>query len=157
MASAARPALLPQLASPVVALAQAADGDHSLTLTVSPENLGPVTVRAHIGAGGIHIELLAPGDLGRDALRAILADLRRDLAAAAPQATLTLSNSDSPESSAAQQNASSSGQAPGGGPGAGRPPADSRPAAGLPRTPEETQQPPPPPLLPPHGGIDVYA
>ncbi|MGG1909129.1 hypothetical protein AB1285_18715 [Microbacterium sp. NRRL B-14842] len=68
-------------------LAQAPDGDHRITLTVSPENLGPVTVRALIAGSTIRIELHAPGELGRDALRAILGDLRRDLAIAAPQAT----------------------------------------------------------------------
>ncbi len=104
-----RPALLPQITAPVISLAQAPDGDHSLTLTVSPENLGPVTVRAHISGGAIHIELHAPNDLGREALRAILVDLRRDLAAAAPQASLLLSTSDDgPASSNPQHSAPNS-------------------------------------------------
>ena len=169
---AARPVLLPQLSAPVVSLAQAPDGDHSLTLTVSPENLGPVTVRAHISGGAIHIELHAPNDLGREALRAILVDLRRDLAAAAPHASLMLSTSDdgpgssNPQNpangSGAQNGGSASGTAtsagggqPGAGASAGREANGARPAhdGALP-TPEPT---PPIPLVSPHGGIEVFA
>ena len=112
-AAIARPVLLPQLVAPVVALAQAPDGEHHLTLTVSPENLGPVTVRAHIAGGTIHIELHTPSDLGREAVRVILADLRRDLAAVAPHASLALSPSDDAPGSATPQG-SSNGQGSGG-------------------------------------------
>lgn len=170
-----RPALLPQITAPVMSLAQAPDGDHSLTLTVSPENLGPVTVRAHISGGAIHIELHAPNDLGREALRAILVDLRRDLAAAAPQASLLLSTSDDrPASSNPQHSAhnstgggtgSSNGATTGtnsGEPGA----ADARgrdaahPSSGD-RASTDLTSPTDPaspvPLISPHGGIDVFA
>lgn len=173
--AAARPALLPQITAPVISLAQAPDGDHSLTLTVSPENLGPVTVRAHISGGAIHIELHAPNDLGREALRAILVDLRRDLAAAAPQASLLLSASDDrPASSNPQHSAhnstgggtgSSNGATTGtnsGEPGA----ADARgrdaahPSSGD-RASTDLTSPTDPaspvPLISPHGGIDVFA
>jgi hypothetical protein len=48
-------------------------------------------VRAHVGASGeLRIELLGASDAGRDALRAIVADLRRDLASVSPHATLSL-------------------------------------------------------------------
>lgn len=170
-AAIARPVLLPQIAAPVVSLAQAADGDHSLTLTVSPENLGPVTVRAHISGGAIHIELHAPNDLGREALRAVLADLRRDLAAAAPHASLMLSTSDdgpgssNPQSSpngggsangnAANGNAASAG----GGQARGDAPADRNAAARpnpavVPTAPDGAAS---VPLVSPLGGIDVFA
>ena len=89
-----RAALAPQLTGPIVSLARAPEGEHRITLTISPESLGPVTVRAHIAGGTVRIELHAPGDAGREALRAILTDLRRDLAAAAPQASLTVSAGD---------------------------------------------------------------
>ncbi|MGN0113224.1 MAG: flagellar hook-length control protein FliK, partial [Cellulosimicrobium funkei] len=81
-AAASHPAqpLHAQVAGPVVRLAEAGDGDHVLTLSVTPENLGPVTVRAHVAGGDLRIELYAPHDTGREALRAIVADLRRDLA-----------------------------------------------------------------------------
>ncbi|WP_136042800.1 MULTISPECIES: flagellar hook-length control protein FliK [unclassified Microbacterium] len=169
-AAIARPVLLPQISAPVVALAQAADGDHSLTLTVSPENLGPVTVRAHISGGAIHIELHAPNDLGREALRTVLADLRRDLAAAAPHASLMLSSSDDGPGSANPQSSPNGGSAngnaangnaasAGGGQTRGDAPADrnasARPSTGaVPSAPDGT---PPVPLVSPHGGIDVFA
>jgi flagellar hook-length control protein FliK len=92
--SAPRPVLLPQLAAPVIALARSPQGEHSITLTVRPENLGPVTVRAHISGSSIRLELHAPSDAGREALRVILADLRRDLSAAAPGASVDLSARD---------------------------------------------------------------
>ena len=169
---AARPALLPQLTTPIVALAQAPDGDHSLTLTVSPENLGPVTVRAHISGGAIHIELHAPNDLGREALRAILADLRRDLAGAAPHASLLLSSSDDgPSTSQSFANGNGNGSAhngatngtatgtssgqPGGGAPAGRDTTAARPATDeFPPAPDGTAPASP---VSPHGGIDVFA
>lgn len=94
-AGSARPALLPQLTGPVIALARSPQGQHSITLTVSPENLGPVTVRAHIVGSSIRLELHSPSDAGRDALRVILADLRRDLSVAAPGASVDVSSRDS--------------------------------------------------------------
>lgn len=168
----ARPVLLLQITAPVVSLAQAPDGDHSLTLTVSPENLGPVTVRAHISGGAIHIELHAPTDLGRDALRAILADLRRDLAVAAPHASLALSTADDgPGSSHPQHSAHGNGSptgngsnAPSSGTGGGQPgagtPADREAHGarstrdGLPPMPDTA---PHDPQVSPHGGIEVFA
>ncbi|BDZ39191.1 flagellar hook-length control protein FliK [Microbacterium suwonense] len=106
---ASRPALLPQVTAPVVALARSAEGEHSITLTVSPENLGPVTVRAHISSGGIRLELHAPSDAGRDALRTILTDLRRDLSVAAPGASLSVAPTDS-SASATPSHTRSDGQ-----------------------------------------------
>ncbi|MCV0336158.1 flagellar hook-length control protein FliK [Microbacterium sp.] len=173
----ARPALLPQIAAPVVSLAQAPDGDHSLTLTVSPENLGPVTVRAHISGGAIHIELHAPNDLGREALRAILIDLRRDLAAAAPHASLLLSNADDgPASSNPQHSAPGNGTGSGSNGGSGNGATGThggQPGTGtgrdanalpttsdgaLPTDPSSPADPASPPsLIAPHGGIDVFA
>ncbi|WP_372698472.1 flagellar hook-length control protein FliK [Arthrobacter sp. JSM 101049] len=69
-----------QLAGPIATLAAGPHGDRTLTVNVAPEGLGPVTVKAHLGADGLRVELLAPTDAGRDALRGMLGDLRRDLA-----------------------------------------------------------------------------
>ncbi|QEE60187.1 flagellar hook-length control protein FliK [Salinibacterium sp. dk2585] len=69
-----------QLAKPIAHIRSAGAGEHVITVNVTPENLGPVTVRAHLGADGMRIELLAPSEAGREALKAILGDLRRDLA-----------------------------------------------------------------------------
>lgn len=71
-----------------------------MTLRVTPENLGPVTVRAHIGAEGVRVELFAPSDAGREALRAILQDLKRDLASAGLGSNLDLSARSSPDDGA---------------------------------------------------------
>ncbi|GGB15932.1 flagellar hook-length control protein FliK [Microbacterium aerolatum] len=170
----ARPALLPQVSGPVLALTQAPDGDHQLTLTISPENLGPVTVRAHISGGAIHIELHAPTDLGRDALRTILADLRRDLAGAAAHATLAISSQDggsgqsASQSGAGQsgsaftaaqgQNSQGQGSQNGGaqnGAQSDRGLAGDR--TGARATPDGDAATTPAPFTTPHGGIDVYA
>lgn len=85
-----------QLSRPVLGLAAAAPGQHVLTVRVSPEHLGPVTVQAHIGADGVRIELFSPTDAGRAAVHAVLADLRRDLAATGLGASLDVSDRGAP-------------------------------------------------------------
>jgi flagellar hook-length control protein FliK len=72
-----------------------------MTVSVTPDNLGPVTVRAHVGAEGVRVELFAPTDLGRDAIRAIIPDLRRDLAGAGLGGNLSLSSQNQPSSDGA--------------------------------------------------------
>ena len=67
-----------------------------MTITVTPDNLGPVTVRAHVTADGMRVQLFAPTDAGRDALRAVLPDLRRDLAGAGINSSLDLSSQNQP-------------------------------------------------------------
>ena len=81
-----------QIARPIFTLAGANPGEHVLTIHVTPDNLGPVTVRAHMTVDSIRVELFAPTDMGRDALRAILPDLRRDLAGSGMNANLDLSS-----------------------------------------------------------------
>jgi flagellar hook-length control protein FliK len=85
-----------QVARPLFTLATAAPGEHVLTVNVVPDNLGPVTVRAHVSADQVRVELFAPNDAGRDALRAILPDLRRDLAGTGMNANLDLSSQNQP-------------------------------------------------------------
>lgn len=68
-----------QLSGPVHQLSASGAGEKTLTVNVAPESLGPVTVKANITANGVRIELFAPQDAGREALRAMLTDLRRDL------------------------------------------------------------------------------
>jgi len=86
----APPPLVEQLARPLFTLATAPLGEHVMKIDVVPDALGPVTVRAHLGVDGIRIELMSASDSGREGLRAILADLRRDLAAGGMQSSLTL-------------------------------------------------------------------
>ncbi|WP_186307502.1 hypothetical protein [Microbacterium sp. 1.5R] len=84
-------AVAAQVSPVVVSIAQRPTGTHQLTMTVNPDSLGPVTVRAHIGqSGDVRVELIGATDAGRDALRAIVTDLRRDLAAAMPHASLSI-------------------------------------------------------------------
>lgn len=93
------PPLNTQLAQPLFSLAGARTGEHVMTVQVTPDNLGPVTVRAVIGGDDIRIELFSPSDGGRDALRQILTDLRRDLAGGGLAASLDLSSKNEPGSS----------------------------------------------------------
>ena len=94
-AAAAPPAqLLYQVAQPLVRLAAAAPGEHLMTLSVTPDNLGPVTVRALISSEGVRVELFAPTETGREALRHLLPELRRDLAGGSAGTTTTLTLSD---------------------------------------------------------------
>jgi flagellar hook-length control protein FliK len=92
----AAPDLPAQLSRPLFTLASAGRGEHVMTVHVTPEALGPVTVRAHVGAEGVRVELFAPTDGGRDALRSILPDLRRDLSGAGLSGSLDLSSQNQP-------------------------------------------------------------
>lgn len=78
-----------QLAGPIASLATGPHGERTLSINVAPESLGPVTVKAFLGHEGLRVELSAPTEAGRDALRALLPDLRRDLATTGP-GTLSL-------------------------------------------------------------------
>ncbi|MFJ2541581.1 hypothetical protein [Microbacterium sp. NPDC087589] len=93
-------AVAAQVAPVVVSIAQRPMGSHQLTMTVNPDSLGPVTVRAHITASGeVQVELSGATDAGRDALRTMLVDLRRDLAAVMPHATLSVNHGASADAS----------------------------------------------------------
>ncbi|MCU1556592.1 MAG: hypothetical protein JWN09_587 [Microbacteriaceae bacterium] len=86
-----------QLSKPIFTLASAGAGEHVVTVKVTPENLGPITVRAHVGVDGMRVELFAPSDAGRDAIRSILPDLRKDLAGQGLSANLDLSSQNQPD------------------------------------------------------------
>jgi flagellar hook-length control protein FliK len=84
------PGLGAQLARPLLGLRSAGDGNHVLTIRVTPENLGPVMVRAHVSGDSLRIELVAPTDQAREAIKAIMPDLRRDLSQAGGPTSLDL-------------------------------------------------------------------
>ncbi|WP_019148395.1 flagellar hook-length control protein FliK [Timonella senegalensis] len=84
-----------QLRGPLLTLRSASAGEHTLTVSVTPENLGPVNIKAHVSASGLRIELVGATDLVRDALRAILPELKRDVAGAGLPTQLTVSHSSS--------------------------------------------------------------
>lgn len=125
--------LQPQLAKPLFTLAGAPQGQHIMTLQVTPEDLGPMTVRAHIDAAGVRIELFAPGDAGREAIRGILPELRKELADAGFGASLDVSEHTGPGNTArdgTSQDGTSQGGAgrdSGSGPGNRNGPGDPRP------------------------------
>lgn len=97
-AHAAPPTLNAQLAQPLFTLAGARAGEHIMTVQVNPDTLGPVTVRAVISSDDIRIELFSTSDSGRDALRHILPELRRDLSTGGLSATLDLGTKDGTDS-----------------------------------------------------------
>jgi flagellar hook-length control protein FliK len=110
-----------QVAPVVINIAQRPAGTHQLTMTVNPDSLGPVTVRAHIAQNGdIQVQLSGATDAGRDALRTIVAELRRDLAAVSPHATLTIGSGAGAEAGTPDRGAQpGGGGAPGGRPSPG--------------------------------------
>lgn len=75
------PALHRQLFAPIVTLAATPQGERTLSVKVAPDSLGPITVTAQLGGEGLRVDLTASTDAGRDALRAMLPELRRELAA----------------------------------------------------------------------------
>lgn len=83
--------MLEQMRGPIGRLTAAIPGEHTFTVNVTPENLGPVTVRAHITGEGVRVELIGATDSARDSLRAILTDLKRDLQSTGLSAQLNLS------------------------------------------------------------------
>ncbi|MFC0249939.1 hypothetical protein ACFFIO_15635 [Citricoccus parietis] len=107
-----------QLSTPVVQAAGRAvslpDGTHLATVRISPEALGPVTLEATSRDGAIRLEITAATEAGRENLRVVLTELRRELAAAQPGATLELS------SGAKDAAPNGTGSSPGGRPGEGK-------------------------------------
>jgi hypothetical protein len=68
-----------QLAAALPAAHRGADGIHRLTVHLNPDELGPVSVLAEIRGGEIHVHLAGGTEVGREALRAALPELRREL------------------------------------------------------------------------------
>lgn len=95
-----------QLSGPIASLATGPHGERTLSVNIAPETLGPITVKAYLGNEGLRVELTAPTEAGREALRAILPELRRDLAATGA-GTLTLGNSTEAGSGGGQPGAAS--------------------------------------------------
>jgi flagellar hook-length control protein FliK len=79
-----------QLSPKLVKLPGLGEGVHRLTLDVKPEAIGAVTVVAHIRPDSVRIELVGASPAAREALRGVLDDLRRDLAATGSNASLDL-------------------------------------------------------------------
>lgn len=73
------PAVSVQLVAAVGPLKLSADGVQTLTMMLHPADLGSVQVRAELRDGVVSLQLIGSTDIGREALRAALPDLRRDL------------------------------------------------------------------------------
>jgi flagellar hook-length control protein FliK len=81
-AAQAPPPVAAQLGQHVVTLSRGPDGTHSMTVVLSPENLGPVQIQVTVSQGSLDLTLRGAHDEGRAALLNALPDLRRDLQAA---------------------------------------------------------------------------
>ncbi|RBL99715.1 hypothetical protein C1H84_15025 [Glutamicibacter soli] len=104
----ARPApvhrpLLKQLTAPLVTVLSAVPGQRTMNIHVAPETLGPITVSAQLGPSGLRVDLSAPTDAGTHALRALLPELRREMAALGQGSVQVLS----PENAASTGNTGS--------------------------------------------------
>ena len=86
-----------QLGGPVAALARAGNGVHQITVHLRQAELGTVQVVATYGDAGTTVQLRAGTEATREVLRAALADLGTDLAAAGAQDT-SVEVSDEPPS-----------------------------------------------------------
>jgi flagellar hook-length control protein FliK len=80
-ASAAQP-VGSQVARQVAVLRGGPDGAHTMTLVLTPDNLGPVEVQVTLQQGTVDLTLRGAHEHGRAALLDALPDLRRDLEAA---------------------------------------------------------------------------
>jgi flagellar hook-length control protein FliK len=85
-APAAAPAPAPpvsgQLAQHLAVLRGVDDGEHSMTLVLTPERLGPVEIQVTVSKGSLDLSLRGAHEQGRAALMEALPDLRRDLESA---------------------------------------------------------------------------
>ncbi len=96
-AAPARPAAPPlpqQLGGHAFALAQSAadapGGTSTITVTVAPDDLGPITIRASFTADGTRLEFFSSTDGGREALKQAMPDLRREASSSGLSASLDL-------------------------------------------------------------------
>jgi flagellar hook-length control protein FliK len=71
-----------QVARQVAALSGGPDGEHSMTLVLTPDTLGEVQVQVTLNKGAIELALRGAHEHGRAALLEALPELRRDLEAA---------------------------------------------------------------------------
>ena len=71
-----------QVARQVAVLRGGPDGEHSMTLVLTPDTLGPVEVQVTVTKGSVELALRGAHEQGRAALLDALPDLRRDLEAA---------------------------------------------------------------------------
>ena len=71
-----------QLGRQIAVLHNAPDGSHTMTVVITPESLGPVTVAVTVTDGTLDVTLHGAHDVGRHALQDALPELRRELESA---------------------------------------------------------------------------
>jgi flagellar hook-length control protein FliK len=71
-----------QLAQHIAVLRGIDDGEHSMTLVLTPDRLGPVEIQVTVSKGSLDLNLRGAHEQGRAALLEALPDLRRDLQSA---------------------------------------------------------------------------
>jgi hypothetical protein len=128
------PPVAAQLSQQLAVLTNAPDGSQTMTLVITPDDLGPVSIQATVTGGNLDLTLHGAHEHGRHALADALPELRRDLESAGITLTrleVAVDTGDSsPWARAAQQQLadSSGGQhrpgQPGGQPRAWSPAAD---------------------------------
>ena len=73
------PPVAQQLGQHLAVLRNAADGSQTMTVVVTPDDLGPVTIAVTVSGGTLDLKLHGAHEAGRHALLDALPDLRRDL------------------------------------------------------------------------------
>ncbi|MGY1854873.1 flagellar hook-length control protein FliK [Modestobacter sp. SYSU DS0290] len=81
-APAAEPPVAQQLGRQLGVLSNAPDGSSTMTLVITPEELGPVSIQVTVADGTLDLTLQGGSDAGRHALTDALPELRRELEAA---------------------------------------------------------------------------
>jgi flagellar hook-length control protein FliK len=76
---AGEPPVAAQLGRQLAVLTSAPDGSQTMTLVITPDDLGPVTIQATVTNGTLDLTLHGAHEHGRHALVDALPDLRRDL------------------------------------------------------------------------------
>jgi flagellar hook-length control protein FliK len=71
-----------QIAQHIAVLRGVDDGEHSMTLVLTPERLGPVEIQVTVSKGTLDLSLRGAHEQGRAALLEALPELRRDLQSA---------------------------------------------------------------------------
>ena len=73
------PPVAQQLGRHLAVLHNAPDGSQTMTVVVTPDDLGPVTIAVTVTSGSLDLKLHGASEAGRHALLEALPDLRRDL------------------------------------------------------------------------------
>ncbi|OMQ14566.1 hypothetical protein A7K94_0215725, partial [Modestobacter sp. VKM Ac-2676] len=82
VAPAAEPPVAQQLGRQLAVLNNAPDGSSTMTLVITPDELGPVSIQVTVTDGSLDLVLQGGSDAGRHALTDALPELRRELEAA---------------------------------------------------------------------------